>query len=307
MRIAVIGSVFVDIKGYPNGEFVPTGRNAGHIIQVHGGVSRNVAENIGRAGFSAMMVGLTDTSGIGQDVIARLITSGVDTSYMRSVPNGCGTWLAVFDGNGDVAASVSVRPDLHEIADILLQEGEEIAAKSDAFVVELDMDSEILDLIFSLAESHKIPIYALVSNISIAMEQKSRLKQTACFVCNLQEASVFFGEKLEAMEPSELLSRLPLLVKKEQVPRMIVTMGEIGAVCAELSGESSFVQSLDIPVVDTTGAGDAFFSGVTIGLTSGLTLKQACEIGTAMAASVITVKDNTVLPEICREIQMFLS
>ena len=307
MGIAVIGSVFVDIKGYPDGAFVQNGRNAGHIIQVHGGVSRNVAENIGRAGFSPMMIGLTDTSGIGQDVIARLLTSGVDTTHMRSVPNGCGTWLAVFDSRGDVAASISVRPDLSRIVDILLEEGEEIAQKADAFVVELDMETEILDIVFRLAAAHDIPVYALVSNISIALAQKERLKKTSCFVCNLQEAGVFFDENLENLETEELRTLLPLLIKKEQISRMIITMGGGGAVCAELSGKADFVPARKVPVVDTAGAGDAFFSGVTIGLTSGLTLRQACEIGTAMAASVITVKDNTVQPEICSEIRMFLN
>ena len=292
MGIAVIGSVFVDIKGYPDGIFVRNGRNAGQIIQGHGGVSRNVAENIGRAGFSPMMIGVTDTSGIGQDVIARLITSGVDTSYMRSVPNGCGTWLAVFDDTGDVAASISVRPDLREITAILLEEGEEIASKADAFVVELDMDSQILDPVFRLAAAHNIPVYALVSNISIALEQKERLKQTSCFVCNLQEAGVFFGKELEGLEPSELCRLLPYLIRNEQIQRMIITLGNIGAVCAELDEDSAFIPALDVPVVDTAGAGDAFFSGVTIGLTYGKTIAEACAIGTRLAASVIMTDEN---------------
>ena len=46
MGIVVIGAVFVDIKGFPEDAYIPDGRNAGHIEYVHGGVSRNVAENI---------------------------------------------------------------------------------------------------------------------------------------------------------------------------------------------------------------------------------------------------------------------
>lgn len=44
MGIVVIGAVFVDIKGYPLSTYIPGGRNAGRIEQVHGGVSRNVVE-----------------------------------------------------------------------------------------------------------------------------------------------------------------------------------------------------------------------------------------------------------------------
>ena len=46
MGIVVIGAVFVDIKGYPLSTYIPGGRNAGRMEQVHGGVSRNVAEAV---------------------------------------------------------------------------------------------------------------------------------------------------------------------------------------------------------------------------------------------------------------------
>ena len=52
--------------------------------------------------------------------------------------------------------------------------------------------------------------------------------------------------------------------------------------------------------VDTTGAGDAFFAGAAIGLTYGKSLKEACVIGTRLAASVIATKENVCprfLPE----------
>lgn len=51
MSIVVMGAVFVDIKGYPLSSYIPGGRNAGRVVQVHGGVSRNIVEDIanGRA------------------------------------------------------------------------------------------------------------------------------------------------------------------------------------------------------------------------------------------------------------------
>ena len=43
MSIVVMGAVFVDIKGYPQEQYNPAGRNVGRVIHTHGGVSRNVA------------------------------------------------------------------------------------------------------------------------------------------------------------------------------------------------------------------------------------------------------------------------
>ena len=46
MGIVVIGAVFIDIKGYSISPYIPAGRNAGKIVQTHGGVGRNVVEDI---------------------------------------------------------------------------------------------------------------------------------------------------------------------------------------------------------------------------------------------------------------------
>jgi hypothetical protein len=48
----------------------------------------------------------------------------------------------------------------------------------------------------------------------------------------------------------------------------------------------------EVGVVDTTGAGDAFFAGVAIGLTYGKTLAQSCVIGTRLSASVIVTEES---------------
>ena len=37
MGVVVIGAIFVDIKGYPSEVYIPGGRNAGRVEQVHGG------------------------------------------------------------------------------------------------------------------------------------------------------------------------------------------------------------------------------------------------------------------------------
>ena len=102
MGIVVIGAVFVDIKGYPLSTYIPGGRNAGRVEQVHGGVCRNVAEDIANVELRPTFVSLVDDTGSGQDVIDKLAKHKVNTKYIEKVPDGMGTWLAVFDNDGDV-------------------------------------------------------------------------------------------------------------------------------------------------------------------------------------------------------------
>ena len=159
MGIVVIGAVFVDVKGYPEGFFTPAGRNVGRVEQVHGGVGRNIAEDIANCELRPTFVSLVDRSGSGEDVIHKLKNHKVNTDYIRAVRNGMGTWLAVFDSNGDVTASISQRPDLLPIAQILDEQGDEIFANADSIIVEIDLDKEIIKQVFKYAKkasSHAI-------------------------------------------------------------------------------------------------------------------------------------------------------
>ena len=298
--IVVLGAVFVDIKGYPISQYIEGGRNAGRVLQVHGGVSRNVVEDIANVELAPTFLTVVDRSGISTDVIDKLRRHRINTDYIRRTEDGLGTWLALFDNNGDVVGSISKRPDLSEIGDILDEYGEEIFSRADSIAVEIDMEPEILKKVFTLAEKYRKEIYAVVSNMSIAMERRDLIKKTGCLVCNVQEAGILFSEDYEDLAPEKLREVVARRIEQAQIPRMIVTMGEHGAVYAENGGESGMVPAQKTEVIDTTGAGDAFFAGAAIGLTYGRTLREACGIGTRLAASVIATKENVCprfLPE----------
>ena len=112
MGIIVVGATFVDIKGFPEGAYIPTGRNVGDVKYIHGGCSRNVVEDIANMELRPIYVGIVDDSPLGADVLQNLKNHKVNCDYMLTKPDGMGLWLAVFDSNGDVAGSISKRPDL---------------------------------------------------------------------------------------------------------------------------------------------------------------------------------------------------
>lgn len=97
MGIVVIGSVFVDIKGFPYSKYIPDGRNSGYVKYIHGGVCRNVVEDIANIELRPYFVSLVDESALGQEVIKKLNNHKVNTQYVQKVAGGMGTWVAVFD------------------------------------------------------------------------------------------------------------------------------------------------------------------------------------------------------------------
>ena len=292
MAIVVVGTAFVDIKGFPLNAYIPGGRNAGKIEVMHGGVGRNVAEDIANAGIPVSFVSMADNTSEGDNVIKRLKDSGVDTSYVLSVPDGMGMWLAVFDETGDVVASISKRPNMEPMAKLLEEKGDEIFADCDSVVLEIDLEESVVRSVFKYAQKYHKRVYAVVANMSIATQRRELLKCVDCFVCNAEEAGIHFLRDYIDMSPEELSAELAERVAAADIPSMVVTLGDKGAVYADRYGNKGEYPARRVQVRDTTGAGDAFCAGTAIGLTYGKTLPEAIEIGTRLAASVIIVPEN---------------
>ncbi|MBR5597854.1 MAG: carbohydrate kinase family protein [Lachnospiraceae bacterium] len=292
MGIVVIGTVFVDVKGFPEDTYVPTGRNVGKIEYVHGGVARNVAEDIANLELKPTFVATVDATSMGKDVIEKLARHKVNVDYIKAVPDGMGTWLALFDHNGDLAGSISQRADTYLVMPILEQHGDEIFKDCDSIIFELDMHKSVVKKIFELAEKYEKKVYALVSNMSIALERRDFLQKLDCFICNELEAGMLFWEDYADTSPEELCKVLPEKIKAANISAMIVTMGAKGAVYADKEGKYGMIPAKKVVVKDTTGAGDAFCAGAMSGLTYGKTMEEAVKIGTILSSSVITTLDN---------------
>ena len=292
MGIVVVGTAFVDIKGFPENAYIPRGRNAGRIEYIHGGVGRNVVEDIANLELWPTYIGLVDDSPMGRDVLEKLNRHKVCTDYVLTTPDGLGTWLAVFDSNGDVAGSISRRPNTYPLLELLAEKGDEIFREADSVVLQADIDRDVVKKVFSLARKYGKKVYSIVSNMSIVASRRELLQEFDCFICNQQEAELLFLDDYSALTPRQMQEILAEKVRLAGIPAMVVTMGGQGAVYADCHGNQGICPARSVQVKDTTGAGDAFCAGVASGLTYGKTLPEAVELGTYLAAAVITSLEN---------------
>lgn len=288
MGIVVMGATFVDIKGFPRDAYVAGGCNVGQVKYVHGGVARNVVEDIANMGLHPTYVGIVNDTPMGSDVVRHLQERGVNTDYVLTRPDGMGTWLAIFDKGGDLAGSISQRPNMLPILDVLEEKGDEIFSQADSVILEIDLNREIVEKSLELAKKHHTRLFAVVSNMTIAAQYREAMEQFACVICNCHEAGILFGEDYSAMSGQELQTILPEKMAAARIPAMVVTMGADGSVYVDEQGNAGVCPACKVEVCDTTGAGDSFCAGVSAGLTYGKTMAEAVEIGTCLAAKVIT-------------------
>lgn len=299
-QVAVIGTVFVDCKGFAADSYVPQGRNLGAVRFVHGGVGRNVAENMALLGLPVSLVSSVDRTALGSEVRRRLQDSGVDTSCLVDMDGrGMGMWLAVLDGRGELAGSISQMPDLTGMRGSIDQDGTNIMNKSSHVALELDLDEYITTQSLRLAKDMDRPVFGLPGNLDIVLRRPDVLDGLECFICNHVEIGRLVDRDFESTDINAILDLLPNWTRRHGLRSAVVTLGPDGAVYFEArTGNSGHEPACRVDVTDTCGAGDAFFSGCVYGQIQGWGLPESVRYGTRAAACTIQSSENN-----CCELQ----
>lgn len=297
--VSVIGTIFIDCKGFARQLYNPTGRNLGMIEFFHGGVGRNVAENLANLQVKTSFISTVDRSGIGTEVRTRLDEAGVNLDYLMNTDKyGMGMWLAVLDNKGDLAGSISQMPDLDQLQDLISAKGLEIVKHSSHIVLELDLNSNITRTIISLAKEKNVPVYGIPGNLDVILQNRDILSDLECFICNDIEAGRLLNIDFGALDIPSMKSALKEFVLESSMKSMVITLGSIGSIYYDSSiDETGYQPVFPVDLVDSTGAGDAFFSGTVMGLINNLPLKEAVIYGTRVAGWTISSSENT-----CRDL-----
>lgn len=294
MGTVAIGVFFADLKGFPFGHYVAEGRNLGRIRITHGGVCRNVAEDLVHVGQPVTFLSLCDRSAISKDMLEHLTNEGVDTRHVTMVEeNGVGMWLVILNEKGDLAGSISQMPDVAALERAFNEKGEALIRQADNVVLEIDLNANIAERTLALAEKYHKPVYAIVGNMSVILAHPEFLQKLDCFVCNEVEAGRLFGTEDVLMLPEEILELLPSAMEKRGIPAMVVTVGKEGAVfCDRRTGEKGHCPACPATLVDSTGAGDAFLSGFVAARSRNYGIRQAVSAASRLAAAAIGCEES---------------
>lgn len=296
-NVSVIGTVFIDCKGFSDNEFNPAGRNLGNVKFFHGGVGRNVAENLARLEVPVTFIGSIDKNGIGQEVMDKLEIANVDTQrVIRTESAGMGFWLALLDNRGELAGAISQMPDLKALERYIHNHGKEIIEDSTHIVLELDLNACIATKVVSLAKAAGKPVYGIPGNLSVVLAHRDVLSEIDCFICNDIEASKLLDIRLDRNDHGQILRRLRTFVDSCGLKSMVITLGGEGSIYYDSQkGEAGYQPVFPVEVVETSGAGDAFFAGTVMGLATNHSLKKSVAFGSKVAAWTIQSAENVCL------------
>ena len=91
-------------------------------------------------------------------------------------------------------------------------------------------------------------------------------------------------DSMASLYPGFSAEQVCMAIKDQYDCRVVITMGSKGAGYIDDQHQFRIVETIDINVVDTVGAGDAFHGGVVVGLSVGLDIEKSMMLGNICGA-----------------------
>lgn len=178
------------------------------------------------------------------------------------------------------AAGALTNKDIDKASDVIIN--------SEVFLTQLEAPKSVV--FYSLKMAHENNVTTILNPAPAASIDKDIFPLIDYFTPNETEASFYVDHEVENESDAKKASDQFLAWG---IKNIIITMGEKGAYFA--NKEKQFhvpIINLQHPVVDTTGAGDAFNAGFAVALTEKQNIKDAIKFASA-TAGLSTTKIGT--------------
>ena len=290
MSISILGIFVADLVFF--GEKIPVegetilGKN---FVIGPGGKGSNQAVAAAKAGAKTFFI-----SKIGDDQFGSMATeiyenSGVDYSNVIISKNHSTGAAGILVNEGTGANAINVFPGAAGAITIEdIDKAEEAIKNSSIFLTQLEAPKDVVT--YALKKAHSLNVKTILNPAPAAEIDESLFSMIDYFTPNETEASFYVDHNVETHEDAE---KAAMQLLEKGIKNVVITLGEKGAFFAN-SEEKFFlpIANLSNPVVDTTGAGDAFNAGFAAALTEGQNIKDALKFASA-TAGLSTTKIGT--------------
>lgn len=296
--IYCIGAMNVDRKFNLLDDLVTQTSNPATSSVNVGGVARNIAENLGRLQLEVSLISL---GGHDQDFnfIKRETEPYVNMQH-TSQKNGfaTGTYNAVLDSVGEMQLAIADMQIYDEMSVEWLANYQSILKEARLLVVDLNLPLATVEYVLSIARQFDIELFVIPVSGPKMNRLPRNLEGVTWLIVNEDESEAYFNVKVESEEDFEYLVDRWLEVGAKHV---VITRGSKGSIYGDQDGNrESFLPPRTEDVIDVTGAGDAYASGIIYGYLNDYEAKDAIHFG--MTNSYHTIQSpHTVRTDLTKE------
>jgi ribokinase len=254
----------------------------------HGGKGSNQAVACARLGANACFVAKIGNDAFGETALKLYVEEGVGVAFVRQTgdqPTGVGFILVEAESGDNCIAFDPGANELLTADDVTHSEG----AFDTAAVVLAQLEIPVAAAEAAMGCGRAHGAITILNPAPVRPLPKSVLQLVDVLTPNQTESKVLTGRTPDATVAPEEVARDLLSAGVKQV---VMTLGAEGALIVDDSSARR-VPAVHVPVVDTTGAGDAFNAGVATALAFGANLDAAVEFGVIVGAMAVT-KDGVI-------------
>ena len=169
-----------------------------------------------------------------------------------------------------------------------IDKAENTIKNSKIFLTQLESPKDTV--LYAIKKAHELGVKTILNPAPAAKIDKSIFPFIDYFTPNEAEASFYVDHPVETHDDA---SKAAAKLLNMGIKNIIITLGEKGAFFANANETFSVpIANLSNPVVDTTGAGDAFNAGFAVALTENKVIKEAILFASA-TAGLSTTKIGT--------------
>jgi pseudouridine kinase len=282
--VLVVGGANMDVGARTDHPMLAGDSTPGHIHHAPGGVGRNIAENLARLGVAVQLATLVGDDAFGAQLVASTATAGVDMALTQRVAGlRTATYLSLHGPDGDMALAVNDMAILEQLTPNWCEVHLPVAIVPHLQLLDCNLPEA------TLAHLLERDATSVVDTVSVAKCERLRpwMSRVALLKCNRLEAEALTqcptGTVDQALQAAQTLVRMG-------ARRSVVTLGADGVCWCDQDGYAHFRAARGVPVVSTTGAGDAMLAGVVAALQRGESLAQSVTYG--MVCAEITLSST---------------
>ncbi|MEV1333180.1 ribokinase [Micromonospora costi] len=262
--VAFVGRANIDLTAQVPRRATP-GRTtfAASLTASPGGKSLNQTIAAARRGGRCCLIANVGADSWGHQIATALADAGVDTRHLTLLPEATtGAAIIEVTPDGESYITLALSPAMELTAEDIRHALDAIDAQ--AFVVQLDLPPEPVTALL-----RRRPAPTIIGNLVPHPDlDKALLRHLDVLVVNQHEAAAI----LHTTNDDPLTAAAEL---RQLGPRIVVvTAGAHGAAYAD-SRSSGRVPAPTVPVIDTTGAGDAFLGSLALDLARRVPLPDA--------------------------------
>ena len=247
-----------------------------------GGKGANQAVAVQRLGCRSALIARIGPEDRGTRMLGQIAAEGVDVTFVRRDDRAAtGVALIMVDGSGEkqILTAPGANRRLTE-ADVAA--AEEIIARSDVLLAQLEVPLAAVTLAFRLARS--AGARTVLDPAPAVPLPDDLLQMTDVIRPNASEAETLTGVPVRDRASAGQAARVLL---DRGAGAAIVQSGGAGNLLVT-SDEERFFGRIPVESIDATGAGDAFAAALAVGLAEGRALPEAAAMGSAAAAIATT-------------------